>query len=404
VHDEAKITSHSTPARQRTAIVVATVILILLGTVSVLMLWSRRATTTANDAGRRSRDVVRGVTVRTAIVSPSSAVRKLDLLGEARPYSTVTLYAKVGGYLKTVPVDVGDRVAAGAVLATIESPETDRALLSADADFQNKRVTADRIAQLLQRKLVSPQEADQARTDAAMAEQRLEGLREQQGYETLRAPFAGTITARFADPGALVQSAATSQTSALPVVTVSETARLRVLIYLDQADAGAARPGTPAVVTLSDRPDIRISARIARVSEELDPKTRKMLAEVDLDNRGGPIVAGSFVQVEIAFPNVQRPQAPAEALLIRSGQTFVGIVDAQSRVHLQPVVVADNDGRRVSFAGGIVNGDRVALNLGSAVADGDRVQVAPDSSVTLAAHVPAPADAPPQRSGRARTP
>ena len=261
VHDEAEITSHSTPARQRTAIVVAAVILILFGSVSVWMLWSRRAATTANEAGRRSRDAVRGVTVRTAIVSPSPAVRKLDLLGEARPYASVTLYAKVGGYLKTVPVDVGDRVAAGAVLATIESPETDRALLSADADFQNKRVTADRIAQLLQRKLVSPQEADQARTDAAMAEQRLEGLREQQGYETLRAPFAGTITARFADPGALVQSAATSQTSALPVVTVSETARLRVLIYLDQADAAAARPGTPTVVTLSDKPDMRISGR-----------------------------------------------------------------------------------------------------------------------------------------------
>src|SRR6185312_11402965 len=135
---------------------------------------------------------------------------------------------KVAGYIKTVAVDVGDRVKANDVVATIESPETDRALDAAQADYDNKQLTSSRIAQLLQRKLVSPQEADQARTEAAVAKERLEGLHEQQGYETLRAPFAGRVTARFADPGALAQNAASSQTSALPVVTVSQTDALRV--------------------------------------------------------------------------------------------------------------------------------------------------------------------------------
>jgi len=331
------------------------------------------------ETSRLSRVAKSGIEVRTAVVAASPAHRHLDLLGEAKPYASVTLYAKVGGYLKTVRVDVGDHVDRGAVLATIESPETDRALSSANADYQNKEVLSGRIAELLQKKLVSPQEADQARTEAAMAGERLEELKEQQAYETLRAPFPGTVTARYADPGALVQSAATSQTSALPVVTVSETERLRVFVYLDQDDASAARPGTPVLITLTNGADVRIPGKIARVSGELDPKTRKMLAEVELDNRSHLVVAGSFVQVQVDLARATQPQAPAEALLIRAGKSFVGTVDAQSRVHLIPVVVSANDGKLISFASGVSDGDRVALNLGSAVADGDRVQVAPDS-------------------------
>jgi RND family efflux transporter MFP subunit len=312
---------------------------------------------------------------RTAVVVASPAVHSVELLGEARPFASVTLYAKVAGYLKTVAVDVGDRVAAGATVATIESPETDRALLSAKADYDNKQLDATRIGQLLTKKMVSPQESDRARTEAAMANERLEGLREQQGYETLRAPFAGRITARFADPGALVQSAATSQTSALPVVTVSQTDSLRIFAYLDQADAASAHRGTPATITLTERPGVKLAATISRVAGELDPKTRKMLAEIDLNNRDGAIVPGSFVQVRIDFPSTPQPQAPVEALLVRGGKTYVGTVDADAHVHLVPVVVSMNDGRALSFASGVTVGQRLALSLGSAIADGDRVQL-----------------------------
>jgi len=294
-------------------------------------------------------------------------------MGEARPFASVTLYAKVAGYLKTVRVDVGDRVREGDVIATIESPETDRALAGAKADYDNKQVLAGRIAQLLAKKMVSPQEADQSRTDAAIANERLEGLREQQSYEMLRAPFSGRVTARFADPGALVQSAATSQTSALPVVTVSQTDSLRVFVYLDQSDASLVRIGTPATITLAERPDVKISARVARVSGELDLKSRKMLAELDVANTQVGIVPGSFVEVHLEFPAPSQPQTPIDALVVRGGKTFIATVDSASRVHLVPVAVGLNDGRLVTFTSGATVGQRVALNLGSAVADGDHI-------------------------------
>ncbi len=388
-YSDGRRVSADQPPTHRLRIGITAIILLFGAAFVVRTLWARRAAFGAADAATRKNEVAKGSRVRMVTVGQSSAVRHVDLLGEARPDESVTLYAKVGGYLKTVTVDVGSRVATGDVLATIESPETDRALLGAKADYDNKRVTADRVATLLQRKMVSAQEADLARTEAAVAEQRLEALKEQQGYETLRAPFGGRVTARFADPGALAQSAATAQTSALPVVTVSKIDTLRLFVYLDQSDAASAHAGTPVLVTTDEQRDIHVAARISRVSGELDPKTRKMLAEVDIENRDGSVVAGSFIPVRVDLPATPKPQAPAEALLVRGSQTFVGTVDEQSRVHLKPVTVVNNDGRVVTFGSGVTAGERIALSLESATADGDHVEIAPDTTPSATAAAPA---------------
>lgn len=363
-------------SRGSTVLVAAgAVVLVAITAGIVWSLATHRTAAMAAEAKTRTANSTAGSVVKTAVVALSPSTRSVDLLGEAKPFASVTLYAKVAGYLKTVTVDVGDRVTAGAVIATIESPETDRALSSAKADAENKAMTSSRVTQLLAKKLVSPQEADQAKTEATMAAERLEGLKEQQGYESLRAPFSGRVTARFADAGALVQSAASSQTSALPVVTVSQTDRLRVFAYLDQADASIVHAGTKASIALPETPSARTPVTVSRVSGELDPKSRKMLAELDVENADGAIVPGSFVQVRLDLPSASRPQAPVEALLVRGGKSFVAVIDDRSRVHIVPVVVATNDGRMLTFASGLAAGDRIALNLGSAVADGEKVQV-----------------------------
>jgi RND family efflux transporter MFP subunit len=280
---------------------------------------------------------------------------------------------------------MGDHVKAGQVIATIESPETDRAYSGAKADYENKQVTADRVEKLLDKKFAAPGEADQAKTEAAVARERLASLEEQRAYELLRAPFAGTVTARFADPGALVQNAASSQTSALPVVTVSATDSLRILVYLDQGDAANVRPGTHAMIRLAERPAFSQAATVARVSGQLDAKTRKMVAELDVNDRDGQIVPGSFVQVEMVVPSQPKPQAPVEALVVRAGKTFVAVIDGTSRVRFHEVSVAGNDGRIVTFNDGVAAGDRLGLSLGSSIADGALVRVAETPSAAPAA-------------------
>lgn len=356
-------------------IVIGSALLVGAAIGTIALLATRKTAAAAREGNALTADESKGNIVRVADVTMSPSVVKRELLGEARPFASVTFYAKVSGYLRTVDVDMGDQVKPGQVLATIESPETDRAYLAAKADYDNKQVLSTRISQLLAKKMVSPQEADQAKADAAVAQERVNALQEEQQYETLRAPFNGRVTARYADPGALMQNAASSQTSALPVVTVAETDSLRVFVYLDQADAARVHVGTPATITLTERPGFSLPARVARVAGELDPKTRKMMTEIDVRDQSGTIVPGGFVNVSLDVQTPSKPQAPVEALLVRGQNTLVATVGADSRVHFKPVVVAGNDGKMLTFANGVAPGDHLALSLGNAVADGGRIQV-----------------------------
>ena len=385
-------TPHSaSSAVRRTSrgLVFGSVALVGVAAGAVGLIAARRSASVHDEATARATEVAHGVVVRAASVTMSPAVRHLALLGEARPYAEVTLYAKVSGYLQSIRVDRGDRVRAGQILATIQSPETDRALAGARAEYEQKHVTSTRMNQLLAQQFVSTQEADQARADAEVARERMNGLAEQREYETLRAPFDGVVTARFADPGALMQNAASSQTAALPVVTVSQLDRLRVFVYLDQADAAMVRTGALATITENDRPGLQVPARVTRVSGTLDPRTRKMVAELDLDDRAGPIIPGAFVQVTLDLPTAPRPEAPVDALITRGTASYVALIDSArgssgtTRVRLVPVSVAGNDGKAVTFASGVIAGQRVALNA-SALGDGARVQLAPDSSTRAA--------------------
>src|SRR5207302_11084050 len=135
---------------------------------------------------------------------------------------------------------------------------------AAVADAHNKELIASRTSALVQKKVVSQQMADQAEADAAVSQAQLEQIGTLKSYEELKAPFAGTVTARYADAGALIQSATTSQTSALPVVEISETARLRVYVYVDQAHAGFVHPGDAVTIFEQAHAETKVEARVTR--------------------------------------------------------------------------------------------------------------------------------------------
>ena len=166
----------------------------------------------------------------------------------------------------------------------------------------------------------------------------------------LRAPFDGTVTSRYADPGALVQNAENSQTSALPVVTVSQVDRLRVYVYVDQKDAAFIQIGGSAQVSSPERPDLDLTATITRMSGELDPKTKMLLTEIDIENKEGKLVPGSFVQVTLHLVIPEQLEVPAQALLIMQGKSFVATVDAELTIFtIVKSKSGDNDGQRVAI-------------------------------------------------------
>jgi RND family efflux transporter MFP subunit len=348
------------------------------------------------EAHARQREIQAGPLVQTAIVQLSAPERSLVLLGEARPFESVTLYAKVSGFLHDVHVDKGDPVEKGDLLAVVESPETNQDYDAAVADAHNKQAIAERIRPLLEQKLVSQQEADQAFADADIASARLHGLEATKGYQEIRAPFSGMVTARFVDPGALIQNAQNAQTGAQALFTVSQIDRLRVYVYIDQKDAGFIRRGLPVVVSLQERPEVNVQATLTRFSGELDERTRTLLAEVDLDNRKGLFVAGSFVQVALKVPAQRYLQMPVEALVVRQAKSYASIVTASNTLTYREVAIADNDGQQVKILTGLQAGDTVALNVGASLEEGSLIRpvTLPNAPPPVAAANSSPGNAP----------
>jgi len=321
-----------------------------------------------------AQEEARGPRVQVVPVSAGPKERLITLLGDTRAWQTATLYGKVAGYVKTISVDRGDTVTAGEVLATVESPETDRQYDSAIADLDNKRKNDARARDLMAHGAGSVQAADQADAAFTMAVQNVAQLAVMKGYEELRAPFDGVVTARFVDPGVLVQNSTTNQTSNQPVLTIADESKLRVDIYVAQRDVPFVHVGDLADVADAADAARKTRARIARTADTLDPRTRTLLVELDLDNRSQTLIPGSFAYVALHVPLPGYPEVPVAGLVVRGTNTFVADVDRDSQVHLRPVTVASTDGINASLAGGAAVGTRIALNLPDDVTDGSRVR------------------------------
>jgi RND family efflux transporter MFP subunit len=352
-------------------------LLVAVAVISILLILARQNKTFADDSKTRLADIKAGPLVKTFKVGGPSAGQDLALTGEARPYQSVTLYAKTSGYMDKIFVDKGDKVAQGQLMATIVSPETDQAYLAAVADLDNKRKILARDVQLLQKEYISPQDKEQVETEVKVAESTVESLKQQQQYKNITAPFSGTVTARYADPGALVQNATNAQTSAQPVVTVSELGRIRIYVYVEQAVATYLKEGYPVHISLTERPDVNIKATITRIAGELDPKTRMELVEVDLPNKDALIIPGSYVNVSMKLPtaSVGHLQVPAEALVIKDKKTVVPVIQSDSTIVYKPVRVGDNDGVNVTILDGLESGDLVGLNVGVGYNNGQKVRI-----------------------------
>lgn len=345
-----------------------------IAAVVVVYVTHGRASAVATERQEMQSETARGPRIQTAVAVMSPPARDIRLLGDARAYTTATLFAKVSGYIKTVNVDKGDQVKAGDDLADIESAETDAQYAAAVADLDNKKKLAARDADLLTRGNVAVQTAQTSQTAMVMAEQAVRNLATLKSYETIRAPFDGTVTARYADPGALLQSATASQSSALPVLTISDNSKLRIGVYVEQRDVPYVHVGDPADVSDASDATRHVSAKISRTDGALDPKTRTLFVEIDIDNSHDFLVPGAFAYVTLHLPIKSYPQLPVGALIMRGGKSYVASVN-DDKVKLRPIVVAATDGTTFTAADGVAAGDRVAINLPSELGDGDPVQL-----------------------------
>ncbi|HWW20017.1 MAG TPA: efflux RND transporter periplasmic adaptor subunit [Steroidobacteraceae bacterium] len=252
----------------------------------------------------------------------------LVLPAEVVAYQSALLTAKVAGYLKRIPVDKGDKVKTGELIADIEVPEllADRVQYTAQVDVARREYERMQQAAKTAPDLVTPDNLDNARGKFEVARAQLDRVNVLLNYARITAPFSGTITARYVDPGAFIPVPSQSSQQSAGIVTLMDFSHVRIQMFVPENDAYQVRPGCKAVFTAVGLPDKRFTAAITRVSYALDRNVRTMLAEIDMLNPNGLLQPGMYLSVQLtpappeaapangipkAYPKSAKPDAAA---------------------------------------------------------------------------------------------
>jgi len=319
-------------------------------------------------------------------ISGGSSSRTIELPATIHGYIETPVYAKVPGYMKSINVDKGDHVKAGEVIAIIESPETDKAVADARSFLWIQNVTDIRNQELVRQQVVPQQTADQTHSAMLQAKAAYEQELAIQGYEIVRAPFDGIVTARFVDPGTLIPAATapvsatpsavffSSSSTSTPIVSLSSQTPLRVYAFVPQSISSFIKDGDPASVTVIDYPGRTYTGTITRHPEALDQTTRTMQVEVDLPNQDRSLAPGMYANMKMtAHVTVSTLTAPDDALVFRNDKVYVPVV-RENHLKLVEVKLGRDDGYTVEVNGDLRAGDRIAVNVGEAARDGEPVQ------------------------------
>jgi membrane fusion protein, multidrug efflux system len=302
-----------------------------------------------------------------------ATARSIQLPGSIHGYIETPVYAKVAGYMKNILIDKGDRVHTGEVIAIIESPETDKQVADALANYRLQLVTDRRDQYLLVHDVIAQQDADTQRALMLQARATYQQELALQQYEVVKAPFDGIVSARFVDPGTLIPQS-TSPSSSNPIVSLATLAPLRIYANVPQSLAPYVNDGDAATITVNEFPGRKFIGTVTRHPEALDQNTRTMLVEVDLPNKDLSLLPGMYADVRIntrAAPG--RILVPDDALIFRNDKVYLPLVRGE-HLHLAEVALGRDDGYHVEVTGDVLPGDLVAMNVGQAARDGEAVQ------------------------------
>jgi RND family efflux transporter MFP subunit len=327
---------------------------------------------------------------------------EIVLPGNVQAYTLAPIYARTTGYVKAWYKDIGARVKKGELLAVIETPELDQQLAQAKADLATAqanaalaKVTADRYQGLIGQNAVSQQDTDNAvsalqarNTEVSSAEANVHRLEELQSFERIEAPFDGVITARNLDIGQLITSAGSTTTPGAGTVTgskevfdISAIQTLRVFINVPQVYAPDAKDGATATLTLPQYPGKIFRGRLVRSSDAVDPATRTLLAEVDVDNRSGSLLPGSYTEVHLTVSKAASAlMVPVSALILEPDGLHVAVVDATNHAHIVRVTQGRDTGATMEILGGLEPGQAVIANPPDSLTDGELVRVVTPSN------------------------
>jgi RND family efflux transporter MFP subunit len=379
------------PAAPRKALLMIGVVLFLLiiGGVITMLVRVHNSDVLANETERESIATV-------AVVHPVAEKpdEELVLPGTMQAYEESPIYARTNGYLLRWYKDIGSRVNKGELLADIDTPEVDQELMQARANRQQivaqldlAKINADRYVNLRKTDSVSQQEADQqtsgyeqAVANLAAADANVRRLEELESFKHVYSPFSGVLTKRTVDPGALI-NAGVNGAAGKELFDIAQVDPLRVYVNVPQNYAPSIKTGMDAVVTLQEYPGQKFKGSVVRTAEAIDQATRTLLTEVDVPNKQGQLLPGSYGEVHFRVGiNMQKVTLPVNTMLFRQEGAQVAVVDDDGKVQLRPITIGRDYGTTLEILGGVDTKERVIINPSDSLEEGQHVNVAPESA------------------------
>jgi len=325
-----------------------------------------------------------------AVIHPKRGAMKdeIALPGNIMAFIDSPIYARTSGYLKKWYADIGTHVKAGQLIAEIESPEVDQqldqaraTLATAEANLKLAELTLNRYQGLLKLDAIAKQDVDNAegayeadKATVASNAANVRRLEQLVSFEKVFAPFEGVITIRNTDIGALINAG--NGGTAQELFHISTTNRLRIFVSVPQMYSRAAVPGVMATITLAESPSRKFGGKVARTAEAIDPATRTLLTEVDIDNPSGQLMPGSYAEVHLKLPSESAALIlPVTALIFRAEGLQVAVIRGGTKAELVHITLGRDFGTEVEVTNGITAEDSVVVNPPDSLTSGAAVRV-----------------------------
>lgn len=340
-------------------------------------------------------------TVAVVPVKKGEIYREVSFDAELRPYKEIELHARATGYLDKMLVDAGDAVKEGQLIAALDVPELKFDLQNAEAAerrakadmekataaYQEARLGITRLeaADKAQPNLIAKQDIDSARLRDQSAKAALDSAKEEQNvaaankkrfqtlldYTRISAPFAGVITRRYSDPGALIQAGTSS--GSLPLVRLSQVDLLRVAFPVSVSYVAGVKVGDEAEIRIPSLGKT-FTAKISRVSQKVETSTRTMEAQIDLSNADNALIAGVYATVVLKIDHRNDALVlPIEAVTRDKSTASVYLIK-DNKIEARNIIVGTESPTHLEVREGLAAGDFVMVGSRAQFSHGQSVQ------------------------------
>jgi RND family efflux transporter MFP subunit len=328
--------------------------------------------------------------VNVFVAKPQDAPIALVLPSVTQANHSTPIWARANGYLGRLLADIGDVVKKDDALAILETPDVDQEYEQAAHTLSSMKAKLD-IAELTMMRnqtlhnsspgAVAQQDLDDAvaafigaRADWLAQMASVEYFKQLKDYKNIIAPFDGIIIERDVDIGSLITAGSSGSPQQLFVI--ADVGVIRVYVSVPQYVARSIEEGVDAICVIREYQNEEFPCKVKRYAKALDPVSHTMLTELDIDNKDGKILPGLYSEVHFSLkPSGTYYILPVAAVIFRSGDPLVAVLDADNVVHLKKVKIGLDNGQTMQIIDGILPEDRIVSNPSDRTKEGVKVQV-----------------------------